>query len=129
MKTDVKRIAKTTGFSEKEIQRVKDFITIKQKRISEQLKNTITVRRLMSFMIKLLNLKLNNDVIECDFLLEDSKEKGRLTFNIAEHKIQSCSFPLGYEWCKSHIQHAQKALIEMSSQPTTLLTEKIIMWC
>ncbi len=77
-------------------------------------------------MIKLKNIKKNNDTISCLIYPEDSKEPGNLIINLST-KVEKYNLPDGYDWCKYHVSHASRALIELAQQKD-IPSEKLIMW-
>ena len=83
--------------------------------------------RLVNFMIKLRNIKKNNNVLECDIFPEDCKDKGHLIIEINSEKVVTCELPEGYEWCTNHIAHAKYKLLEMAKDGF-IPKEKLIMW-
>lgn len=84
-------------------------------------------RRLMNSMVKLKNIKKNNQIIECDILPEDSEEYGHIVVDLSSHKLISYSLPKEYEWCKKHVFHAHHKLISLSKS-NELLTNAIVVW-
>lgn len=62
-------------------------------------------------MIKLRNIKKNGKEIQCDFLVEDCAEYGRLAIDIATEKAEY-SIPEGYECCEHHIRKAYRYLLD-----------------
>lgn len=65
-------------------------------------------------MVKLKNIVINGNTAKCDIYPEDSKDKGTLEVNLQTREIISYTLPMGYEWCKNHIEHAKCSLIEIS---------------
>ena len=86
----------------------------------------ITLKRRVHSMIKLKNIVKNNNKIKCDIYPEDSKIAGWLIVDTNSERTEY-ELPSGYEWCKSHITHARKALIQMNASQK-LPKEKLIMW-
>ena len=81
-------------------------------------------------MIKLKNIKKNNDIIECDIIPEDSQKAGHLSVSLQDddpYGTVSYKLPEGYEWCRNHVSHAVTGLIEMAKR-SEFLNEKLIMW-
>jgi len=78
-------------------------------------------------MIKLKNIKIEGKVLECFFIPEDSREKGKLIVSIPDGKILKCEYPKGYEYCKNHIEHAIDVILEMEKKGE-FPEEKLIMW-
>lgn len=78
-------------------------------------------------MIALKNIRMSNNIIECDIIPEDSKEIGHIEVQIDTKDIKNFSLPKGYEWCLNHIEHAKTALLEMAKNNDTQ-KEKLVMW-
>ena len=78
-------------------------------------------------MVKLKNIRKNKNIIECDILPEDSKEVGHLSVQIDSGEIKEYSLPVGYEWCRNHINHAQKVLLNFV-RDNNIQKEKLVMW-
>lgn len=81
----------------------------------------------MNFMVKLRNIKKNNNIYECDIWPEDSNNSGHIVVNTDTCKIEECTLPLGYEWCQNHVNHVKRVLVEMS-QSKDIPNEKLVMW-
>ena len=62
-------------------------------------------------MIRLRNIKNNGKVIQCDFLVEDSVECGRLVIDIVTERAEY-TIPEGYERCEYHIRKAHRYLLD-----------------
>lgn len=77
-------------------------------------------------MVKLKNLKKNNDTILCDVFPEDSVNSGTLVVNTSGNVIDY-SLPDGYEWCINHIYHAARKIRELVNNGT-LPSEITVMW-
>ena len=65
-------------------------------------------------MVKLKNIVINGNTAKCDIYPEDSKDKGTVEVNLETRDMISYTLPVGYEWCKNHIEHAKRSLIEIS---------------
>lgn len=81
----------------------------------------------MNFMLKLKNIKIENDIVKCDMLPEDSSEWGHIVVNLKDKTIQEYDLPHGYEWCKNHVEHAKDKLIVMYEN-NSFQSETTIMW-
>ena len=68
----------------------------------------------MNTMVKLKNIKKNNALIECDILPEDSIERGHIIVDLKSEEIKEYVLPKNYEWCRNHINHAARKLIELN---------------
>lgn len=79
-------------------------------------------------MIKLRNIKKNDQIIECDILPENSKEYGHLVVDLASsNKLVSYSLPTGYEWCIKHVYHALYKLVSLS-ELSELPEDSMVVW-
>ena len=65
-------------------------------------------------MVKLKNIVINGNTAKCDIYPEDSPANGSLEVDLQTREIISYTLPVGYEWCKNHIEHAKRSLIEIS---------------
>lgn len=81
----------------------------------------------MSIMIALKNIKANRDKITCVAYVEDCHTPISLSFDRQKKKIDSFQLPAGYEWCTSHIHHAEKYFC--TAGKNELPQERTIMWC
>ena len=78
-------------------------------------------------MIRLEHLKKNDKNIECNIFPEDSKESGSISVSLQTGEVISYTLPNGYEWCRNHINHTKKALMEFAKQDK-MPTKHMIMW-
>lgn len=78
-------------------------------------------------MVKLRNIKVNNQNIECDIYPEDSSLSGSLIVNLETGKVVDYTLPENYAWCIKHIHHASEKLIEIFKDGE-IPEEKIVMW-
>lgn len=78
-------------------------------------------------MVRLKNLKKNDVIAECDILPEDSIESGHITVDLKTGRLEESSLPSGYEWCKSHVNHAKANLLRLAKQES-LPEEYLAMW-
>lgn len=78
-------------------------------------------------MVRLKNIKRNNNIIECDIIPEDSAEYGHVAVNIDSAAVESFSLPENYETCISHVHHAKRALLKIAKDED-LPEEKLVMW-
>ena len=67
-------------------------------------------------MVKLKQIEKNGDQITCIAFVEDCKEPIEIIFHIPDGSVQNSPLPAGYEWCRSHIYHAQSALEKMAKE-------------
>ena len=79
-------------------------------------------------MIRLKNIEKNNNILECDIFPEDSKIYGHIKVNLVSKEIDDYTLPKEYEWCRNHVVHAQKALLELAVSKEPLPKNKLIMW-
>ena len=78
-------------------------------------------------MIRLKNIRKNNNIIECEIFPEDCKENGYLSVEIDSEEIVKYELPIGYEWCTNHIAHAERELLDMAKN-NNVQKEKTIIW-
>ena len=78
-------------------------------------------------MVKLKNIKKSNALIECDILPEDSIERGHIIVDLKSEEIKEYVLPKNYEWCRNHINHAARKLIELNEM-NSLPDEYLVMW-
>lgn len=78
-------------------------------------------------MVKLVNLKKNSATAECDILPEDSAQSGHIVIDLASGELKEFSLPEGYEWCRNHVNHAKKKLLELIKE-SILPKEYLVMW-
>ncbi len=78
-------------------------------------------------MIKLINLKIENEQASCAFYLEDCIQEGTLICN-SKGEIIELTVPKGYEWCKKHVSHARDYLMSLFGG-NDVPEEKVLMWC
>ncbi|PTL29014.1 hypothetical protein C7122_03950 [Lachnospiraceae bacterium oral taxon 096] len=74
-------------------------------------------------MVELRNIREKGDIVRCDFYPEDCTTPGTIVYSRGE-KDSVVVYPEGYEWCKSHANHAVKFFRNTKQLPS----EKIIMW-
>lgn len=79
-------------------------------------------------MIKLKNIKIDSNIVKCNIIPEDSHESGKLEIDLSKNIIVSSVLPVGYEWCKKHLEYAKEYLIELYKSAREIPTEKLIMW-
>lgn len=79
-------------------------------------------------MIKLKNITIKNDIVKCDIIPEDCQNSGFIEIDVSNNKIIDYALPLGYEWCKNHIQHAKSYILNACARKETLPSEKTLIW-
>lgn len=84
-------------------------------------------RRRMSIMIRLENIKAENDMITCIAFFEDCKTPIPLIYHVDLQFVEDVQFPVGYEWCINHIKYAVKALDDMMLSGI-MEDSKTVMW-
>ena len=84
-------------------------------------------RRRVSIMVKLKNIKKSNSLIECDILPEDSIENGHIVVDLKTEEIKDYFLPQNYEWCRNHVNHASRKLLELN-KTNPLPKECTVMW-
>ncbi len=77
-------------------------------------------------MIKLKNIRVENDRIVCFGYVEDCKVPIRISVDMNEN-ADSVEMPLGYEWCKSYVKAAERYLVK-SYKLGKLKKEMTMMW-
>lgn len=81
-------------------------------------------------MIKLKNIKIDGNVVKCEIYPEDSKESGYIEVDIDKNSIINSNLPTDYKWCKWHLVHVKKYLIEHFAEiQSESIKEKILVWC
>lgn len=78
-------------------------------------------------MIKLLNIRRNNDTIRCDVRVEDCSTLVPISIDEKNGTVEREALPKGYEYCTTHIGYAERFLKTIIGQKT-LPSEKLIMW-
>ena len=76
-------------------------------------------------MVKLENIKRENDCISCDAYPEDSKTPVHLEVAISTGDITRSDMPKGYEHCLMHIRHAKRFLL---TNADNLPKSRLLMW-
>ena len=77
-------------------------------------------------MVRLKNVRVENDHIVCVGYVEDCKEPIRISVDM-DGNGESVEMPRGYEWCDIHIKRAERYLLERYEQGT-LKSEMLLMW-
>lgn len=77
-------------------------------------------------MVRLRNIREINNIIECDFIPEDSKVFGHMKVDRKTGKFVEVSYPPGYEWCTSYTFHAKQHLL--SYNPGECPEKAMLMW-
>lgn len=78
-------------------------------------------------MVKLKNLKRNNNLVACDLYIEDSADPQHFVVDIATKEVVEFSAPKDYPHCENHVAHAQWKIIALANQGE-LPSEYTIMW-
>ena len=80
-------------------------------------------------MIKLKNIKMENDIASCDVFLEDCEEAGFLKVDVKQKKVIECilpeeysNHPMGYKG------YAIASLYKACENKDNVPNEKLIMW-
>lgn len=63
-------------------------------------------------MVKLNNIRLDENTVKCEIYPENSKASGYIEIDSVKAQITKSALPVGYEWCKAHLAHAEKYIIE-----------------
>lgn len=77
-------------------------------------------------MLRLKNVKINNEVAEADFYPEDSKICGHIVVSLSSEELISSEEVDGYGL--SYSGHARQRLIRMAKEGDTR-SECLVMWC
>lgn len=78
-------------------------------------------------LIKLKNIKRNDNLIVCDAFVEDCDKPIHLSLDVNNKEFEKFTFPDKYEWCTSHISKAKWFLLSISNM-SEIPREKTIMW-
>ena len=79
-------------------------------------------------MIKLVKIRRSGSKILCDAYVEDCIIPVPLIFDIASGEFSEYVLPNGYEYCKSHINHA-KTYLKGIKNDRQINDNHTIMWC
>lgn len=80
-------------------------------------------------MVELKSIQIDGNIVKCDIFPEDSKENGYIEVDVPENKIVNSSLPTGYEWCKNHLEHARRFIVENFACIRDMpIKDKTIMW-
>ena len=77
-------------------------------------------------MIRLKNVKVEDDRIVCLGYVEDCKEPVRISVDM-DGNGESVEMTRGYEWCDIHIKRAERYLLKRYEEGT-LKSEMLLMW-
>ena len=77
-------------------------------------------------MIRLKNVRVENDRIVCLGYVEDCKEPICISVDM-DGNGESVEMPRGYEWCESYVKSAERYLLKRYEQGT-LKNEMMMMW-
>lgn len=77
-------------------------------------------------MIRLKNVKAENDRIVCFGYVEDCKEPVRISVDL-DGNAEAVNMPEGYEWCVSYVAAAQRYLLKAYKEGK-LKSEMLMMW-
>lgn len=80
-------------------------------------------------MIELKNIKVEGDIVKCEIFPENSEISGKIEVDVSENRIRSFVLPIGYEWCRNHLEHAKRYIVMNFKRIKNLpITEKTLMW-
>ena len=80
-------------------------------------------------MIELKNIVIDENVVKCEIYPEDSKTSGYVEVDVLKNKIINYALPLGYEWCKNHLEHAKRYIVKNFKEIKMVpLSGKVLMW-
>ena len=77
-------------------------------------------------MVKLENIRKNNDVITCVAYLEDCRKPMELRYSSSTDDFDHFEFPEGYDWCEMHIRMIRSFFRTLKGSDYT--QERMIMW-
>lgn len=80
-------------------------------------------------MIKLMQIKREENKITCKALIEDCEIYTPLSYDIPSMTFDDYSLPEGYEWCDIHIHHAKRFFSSILKNGEDLPESRTIMWC
>ena len=80
----------------------------------------------MCIVITLKNIKVSDKEIVCDAYVEDCHTPVSLCFDRNKRKCEPYQLPDGYEWCKSHVHHAEKYFCTVEN--AEISRERVILW-
>ena len=78
-------------------------------------------------MVKLKNIRRNDNIILCEAFVENCTEPIHLSLYENSAELDDYILPIGYEWCISHITHAKKYLRSLIGKPIED-SQRTIMW-
>lgn len=78
-------------------------------------------------MIKLEHINTTNDLISCTAFVEDCTEPIQISVNKISQEMVSSPLPENYEWCRTHLIYAKRALLAMIENGE-IETSTMIMW-
>ncbi len=79
----------------------------------------------MITMVRLKNIKINDNTAEADFIPEDSSQNGHVVVNLSTGELVSCEDVKGYG--ASYPGHAMMKLIQLAKEHSTE-KECLVMW-
>lgn len=78
-------------------------------------------------MVRLKNIKVNDFCATCDAFVEDCDTPVFLKYDYKNQRLNDYKLPQGYEYCSSHIKHAQNYL-ETIINKENVPNDYTIMW-
>lgn len=78
-------------------------------------------------MVKLKNLRRNNNLVECDLYIEDSTDPQHFIVDVESKEVIQFSAPKDYPHCENHVAHARWKIIALAKQGE-IPPECTIMW-
>jgi|GEM_PF-2084917 len=79
-------------------------------------------------MIRLKNVKRQDNIITMDAFVESCEEALPLILDVQKQDFEPYVFPKGYEWCTSHVAKAKWKLLRMLDNGEELPEKLCIMW-
>lgn len=79
-------------------------------------------------MIRLKNIKKNDNVVICDAYVEDCKQAVQIIYHVDAAEIEPVVYPQGYEDCKTHFGMARHFFKRTLEKGEELPQQRTIMW-
>lgn len=80
-------------------------------------------------MIRVENIKRENNIITCTALIEDCQEELPLVFDVVKRDFKPFVFPKGYETCSMHIAYVRRFFDKSLEMEECLPEKKFFYWC
>lgn len=87
----------------------------------------IIERRVMSIMLKLININRTDEFIEANYIPEDNNESGYIKIRLSDDEVIEQKLTSYDEVVARYFAHARDKLIDIKDD-TNLVKEKLVMW-